>query len=206
MSKFNVGDKVKYIGYDHEEHPAFYPARNTIGEIVSIDECEIDCIVQWSKDSTSKDDCHWCILSGVELCEDKENEEMTNEEIWEMLLLKLLKNRIFPNEVSEAVGMAYREGYLRAMKDRPFKIGEKEKSGHWEPISPNNLPKDGTKVRYSRENIDWLNSEQVQIGDIGTVEFYNGHFGFNLDNPKMFNWICIARQYDCLDMWVEDDE
>lgn len=58
MSKFNVGDKVKYIGYEHEEHPAFYPCKGTVGEILSIDEYEIDCIVQWPKGSTSKDDCH----------------------------------------------------------------------------------------------------------------------------------------------------
>lgn len=72
---------------------------------------------------------------------------MTNEEIWKMLQPKLLKNYIFPNNVSEAVGMAYRVGYLRAMKGRPFKIGEKKKKGgHWEPVDIEQVLKGECKV------------------------------------------------------------
>lgn len=109
--------------------------------------------------------------------------------------------------VQYAIALAYRSGYERAMKGRPFKIGEKKKqSGHWVPVDPNNLPKEGTKVRYSRKNIDWSNSTYVEIGDTGTVQFWGSYFGFNLDAPKGLDWICILTQVDCLDMWVEDDE
>lgn len=153
--------------------------------------------------------------------------EMTNEEIWEMLKPKMEKNNLICENyrlgsrgfiptydcdaVHEAIALSYRSGYERAMKGRPFKIGEKKaeekkQGGHWEPVDPNNLPKEGTKVRYSRKNIDWDNSTYVEIGDTGIVQFWEGYFGFNLDFSKGLDWICILTQADCLDMWVEDDE
>ena len=150
--------------------------------------------------------------------------EITNEEIWKMLEGKMRKNGLKPcgsrllltngianvyawEDVHNAIALAYRSGYERAMKGRPFKIGEKKKKGgHWEPVNPNNLPKEGTKVRYSRKNIDWSNSTYIEIGDTGTVQFWGGYFGFNLDVSKGLDWICILTQADCLDMWVEDDE
>lgn len=137
--------------------------------------------------------------------------DMTNEEIWKMLQPKLLKNYIFPNNVSEAVGMAYRVGYLRAMKGRPFKIGEKKKKGgHWEPVDPNNLPREGTRVRYSREYKDYLFAKKlvIKIGDLGYVSIYNGWFGMKPDKPRNnFNWVSFDdNNADCLDVWVEDDE
>lgn len=149
---------------------------------------------------------------------------MTNEEIWKMLEGKMRKNGLKPcgsrllftngianvyawEDVHNAIALAYKVGYLRSQKGRPFKIGEKKKKGgHWEPVDPNNLPKEGTKVRYSRKNIDWSNSTYIEIGDTGTVQFWGSYFGFNLDAPKGLDWICILTQVDCLDMWVEDDE
>lgn len=137
--------------------------------------------------------------------------DMTNEEIWEMLQPKLLKNYIFPNNVSEAVGMAYRVGYLRAMKGRPFKIGEKKKKGgHWEPVDPNNLPKEGTRVRYARECVTY-NDSLIKIGDTGVVEWDGVYkpdwFGVKLDNPRgWMKWLCFDEEEKCLDVWVEDDE
>ena len=152
---------------------------------------------------------------------------MTNEEIWEMLKPKMEKNGLkkkmgalycdnkltngywvyTPDDVHNAIALAYKVGYLRSQKGRPFKISEKKKKGgHWEPVDPNNLPKEGTKVRYSRKNIDWSNSTYIEIGDTGIVQFWGSYFGFNLDVPKGLDWICILTQVDCLDMWVEDDE
>lgn len=137
--------------------------------------------------------------------------DMTNEEIWEMLQPKLLKNYVFPNNVSEAVGMAYRVGYLRAMKGRPFKIGEKKKKGgHWEPVDPKNLPKEGTRVRYARECTSYGNN-MVKLGDEGVVEWdgvYNPvWFGVKFDNPRSWmKWLCFDEEEKCLDVWVEDDE
>lgn len=151
--------------------------------------------------------------------------DMTNEEIWKMLESKMRKNGLKPcgsrllltngianvyawEDVHNAIALAYKVGYLRAMKGRPFKIGEKKekKGGRWEPVDSNNLPKEGTRVRYSRKNIDWSNSTYIEIGDTGTVKFWGSYFGFNLDVSKGLDWICILTQADCLDMWVEDDE
>lgn len=226
MSKFNVGDKVKYIGKNDEVNPEWYPPIGTVGIIKSI--VEPNAWVKWPDRSTSGNDCWCCSLNSIE----KIVENMTNEEIWEMLKLKMEKNGVkskasiinshiddYPNneikiikayyesDVANAIAIAYRSGYERAMKGRPFKFGEKKKKkGHWEPVDPNNLPKEGTKVRYSRKNIDWSNSTYVEIGDTGTVQFWESYFGFNLDVSKGLDWICILTQADCLDMWVEDDE
>ena len=138
--------------------------------------------------------------------------DMTNEEIWKMLQPKLLKNYIFPNNVSEAVGMAYRVGYLRAMKGRPFKIGEKKKKGrHWEPVDLNNLPNEGTRVRYSRVDIDH-NDSYIKLYDTGEVEYKSNifceEFGMKLDKErrKGCDWIFFGGSEDSLDMWVEDNE
>ena len=137
--------------------------------------------------------------------------DMTNEEIWEMLQPKLLKNYIFPNNVSEAVGMAYRVGYLRAMKGRPFKIGEKKKKGgHWEPVDPKNLPKEGTRVRYAREYAGYIwNKKYLPVGKKGvlTIGGPYDHIGIKLDKPTdLVAWADFEEAIDCLDMRVEDDE
>lgn len=222
--KYNVGDKVRYIGKDHIDYPEYYPTIGTIGKIIGALDDDPDCYIQWPKNSTSGNDEHWCSTDDIELVEDT---DMTNEEIWEMLESKMRKNGLKKkmgalycgniltngywvytlNDVHNAIALAYKVGYLRAMKGRPFKIGEKKKKGgHWEPVDPNNLPKEGTKVRYSRKNIDWSNSTYIEIGGTGTVQFLGSYFGFNLDVSKGLDWICILTQADCLDMWVEDDE
>lgn len=110
-----------------------------------------------------------------------------------------------------AIVLAYRSGYLRAMKGRPFKFGEKKKErGHWEPVDPNNLPKEGTKVRYARECATY-NDSLIKIGDTGIVErdgvYSPDWFGVKLDNPRgWMKWACFDDEEDALDMWVEDDE
>lgn len=46
-----------------------------------------------------------------------------------------------------AIVLAYCSGYLRAMKGRPFKFGEKKKKGgHWVPVDIEDVPKGGYKV------------------------------------------------------------
>lgn len=155
--------------------------------------------------------------------------DMTNEEIWEMLESKMRKNSLqrfnsyevsllkmygydynyyTESDVHKAIAIAYRSGYERAMKGRPFKIGEKKKKGgHWESIDPNNLPKEGTKVKYSRECEDYADSDGcICINDTGTIKLEGSWFGVTLDNPHRYKWICFDNAEDCLDMWVEDDE
>lgn len=159
--------------------------------------------------------------------------DMTNEEIWKMLESKMRKNGLiskanlihvsadnYPNnevkitktyledDVHNAIALAYKVGYLRAMKSRPFKFGEKKKKGgHWEPVDPNNLPKEGTKVRYSREYKEY--NKLIILGDLGKVDITpEGWFGIRLDNPRSFySWLSFDdnKIANCLDMWVEDE-
>lgn len=165
--------------------------------------------------------------------------EMTNEEIWEMLRPKMEKNGLSAymfsiptleniegdikwvkeqtykaNDVHNAIALAYKVGYLRAMKDRPFKFGEKKvkkQGGHWEPVDPKNLPKEGTKVRYSRKCGKYKDNI-IKIGDTGTVVFEGMFtplwFGMKPDKLRSdCTWFDFSEgDENCLDMWVEDDE
>ena len=179
--------------------PEFYPEIDTVGTVVK-EGGDTDWYIQWPKESTSRKDCWYCDENDIELVE---NVDMANEEIWEMLQPKLLKNYIFPNNVSEAVGMAYRVGYFRAMKGRPFKFGEKKKKGgHWEPVDPNNLPKEGTKVRY-KGGLKGCNWEQNSIAK--WIKTENDRFSIKFDG---MSWTldCMNRLLKYFDMWVEGNE
>ena len=48
--------------------------------------------------------------------------------------------------VQYAIAITYRSGYERAMKGRPFKIGEKKKGGHWEPVDIKDVLKGEHKI------------------------------------------------------------
>ena len=163
--------------------------------------------------------------------------DMTNEEIWEMLKPKMEKNGLksttstvrLPaqwcygdpvdivksyeeNMVHNAIALAYKVGYLRAMKGRPFKISEKKKGGHWEPVDPNNLPKEGTRVRLNKPYDNYYGGI-IKAGTVGRV-FHDASYssrvngyGVNFGEYKTI-WFPLNRTIiaDCLDMWVEDDE
>lgn len=224
MSKFKVGDKVKYIGLEHDINSQWFPIVGTIGTVVK-DVDEVNCYIQWPKGSTSKEDCWYCSNNDIELVK---NEDMTNEEIWEMLKLKMEKNglkeyqgglllggRMVPGyhvylkrQVNEAISIAYRSGYERAMKGRPFKIGEKKKGGHWEPVDPNNLPKEGTKVRYSRECKECPQNNFIKLGQEGFVDYLGKELGIFYYDCKVQSlyWINFYNIEKYLDMWVEDNE
>lgn len=155
--------------------------------------------------------------------------DMTNEEIWKMLEGKMRKNGLKPcgsrllltngianvyawEDVHNAIALAYKAGYLRSQKGRPFKIGEKKKKGgHWEPVDLNNLPNEGTRVRYSRVDIDH-NDSYIKLYDTGEVEYKSNifceEFGMKLDKErrKGCDWIFFGGSEDSLDMWVEDNE
>lgn len=134
MSKFNVGDRVRYIGNDHIDCPEYYPTVGTIGKITGTLDDDPDCYIQWPKNSTSGNDEHWCSKDDIELVK---YVDMTNEEIWEMLRPKMEKNALTTKnvhaelfgvyvynakDVHNAIALAYKVGYLRAMKGRPFKF------------------------------------------------------------------------------------
>lgn len=234
MSKFNIGDKVRYIGKSHLKHPTFYPANETVGKIKYIDIKDCQYLVQWSENNQERYDYSWCNFEDIELYNNNENETMTNEEIWKMLEEKMHKNGLAPkasiinshvedypnnkvevikayyeSDVHNAIALAYKVGYLRSQKGRSFKIGKKKKkSGHWKPIDPNNLPKDGTKVRYTREHQAYKNnSEFIKLGEIGTFHYsYTGTPGVKTEGNLFCPWVSFATNVTCVDMWVEDDE
>ena len=230
MSKaIKIGDKVRFVDRKaHEQTPEYYPSVGTIGTIVMDESNPKDWKIQWPKGTTSGDDRWYCGEESIELFDGKiEKDEMTNEEIWEMLKPKMAKNGLTylhygydgdgkkffyykDSDVINAIAVAYRSGYERCMKGRPFKIGEKKKKqgGHWEPVNPNNLPKEGTKVRYARECEDYeRHDDWIQLNDTGAVEIEATWFGMTLDAPRgWMKWVWFDDAEDCLDMWVEDDE
>lgn len=122
-------------------------------------------------------------------------ENMTNEEIWKMLESKMRKNGLRPcgsrllltngianvyawEDVHNAIALAYKVGYLRSQKGRPFKIGEKKKrGGHWEPVD----------------------IEQVLKGDCKVVE---DCFGWHYEYLGTYKKGEDGKFYQ----WVEDDE
>ncbi len=240
--KFKVGDKVKYINTDHAERPDFYPLYGTIGEIKE-DCGNNYCVQWPKGSTSDDDCwcCDESDLEAIKINKNEmiwKMNDMNNEEIWEMVRPKMEKNGLiskanlihvsadnYPNnevkitkayledDVHNAIALAYRSGYERAMKGRPFKIGEKkkEKGGHWEPVDPNNLPKEGTRVRYSRQFDDnnyntFENRTNMEIGEETVVMYGNfGAFGVKpIHGTK--EWWCSSSYPDRFDMWVEDDE
>lgn len=236
LSEDMIGKKVRCIYKDG----CYHPEVGTIGTIVRYDSYDENSSykVQWPKGSTIGDDRWWAFNNCIELVEDNAVDKqkipnMTSEEIWEMLKPKMEKNKLksigtctkwkecvpeyfytySEDDVHNAIAIAYRSGYERAMKGRPFKFGEKKKKGgHWEPVDPNNLPKEGTKVRYARE-CGAYNSDVIKVGDTGVViwegMFTPMWFSMKPDNPRnlYYNWLSFDSDIaSCLDMWEEDDE
>lgn len=149
-----IGKKVIFTGeyaeFLHKDSPQFYPCAGTVGTIIEYAD-ENDCFVQWPKDTTSKEDCWYVPWDCIEFYQQETTyknyiEEMTDEEIWDMLQPKLKKNDIrrymggiyIGNkmvdgynvykqiDVEKAVCLAYKVGYFRSQKGRPFKIGDKK--------------------------------------------------------------------------------
>lgn len=132
-----------------------------------------------------------------------DNINLTNKEIWDFLKNKMSKNGLVPkasiinthaedypnNEVEiikayyepdvvNAIALAYKVGYLRSQKGRPFKIGEKKKKGgHWESVD----------------------IEQVLKGDYKVVE---DCFGWHYEYLGTYKKGDDGKFYQ----WVEDDE
>lgn len=138
-----IGKKVRFVGKPTSEfYELFAPDYDTVGTITDV--CGGDMEVEWPKGSVLNDGAFWYTKNELELVE-----EMTNEEIWEMLRPKMIKNGLIEyqggfylnglmvpagyvyiaDRANEAIAIAYRSGYERAMKGRPFKIGEKKKKG-----------------------------------------------------------------------------
>ena len=136
MSKFKVGDKVAYVANPDEE----------IGEVNCIVEDRYGCHVFVA---FNKKKVYETQLAGYNYDEDKlikiDEYALSDYEIYDMLKPKMKNSNVWnhgyravayddgyhlvreDNDVIKAIALAYRSGYLRAKKDRPFKIGgEKE--------------------------------------------------------------------------------
>ena len=145
--KFKVGDRVRCT----YKFSRYYPPIGTIGTVLKMGE-DNDVRVQWEKGTTPSDGCWFALLECIESVVEEPN--LTDEEIWEMLQPKMKKiGMVSPcsrveirssdipffstnhltkqyneEDVQRAIATAYRSGYGRAMKGRPFKIGSQELS------------------------------------------------------------------------------
>ena len=136
MSKFIVGDKVAYVTKPDEE----------IGEVNCIVEDRYGCHIFVA---FNKKKVYEMQLAGYNYDEDKlikiDEYALSDYEIYDMLKPKMKNSNVWnhgsravayddgyhlvreDNDVIKAIALAYRSGYLRAKKGRPFKIGgEKE--------------------------------------------------------------------------------
>ena len=136
MSKFKVGDKVAYVANPDEE----------IGEVNCIVEDRYGCHVFVA---FNKKKVYETQLAGYNYDEDKlikiDEYALSDYEIYDMLKPKMKNSNVWnhgyravayddgyhlvreDNDVIKAIALAYRFGYFRAKKGRPFKIGgEKE--------------------------------------------------------------------------------
>lgn len=132
MSKFKVGDKVAYVTKPDEE----------IGEVNCIVEDRYGCHVFVAFNEKKMYETQ---LAGYNYDEDKlvkiDEYALSDYEIYDMLKPKMKSSNVWnhgyravayddgyhlvreDNDVIKAIALAYRSGYLRAKKGRPFKIG-----------------------------------------------------------------------------------
>lgn len=212
-------------------NPVWYPKVNTVGTIVRIDNSA--ALVNWGKESgvekNSKGKYEWYVpwskITPV-------ISYMTDEEIWEMFKPKMEKLGINPDgtyiryrslldepknymdipTVQKLVATAYRSGYGRGQKGRPFAIGEMKKQGpHWEWIKPNEIVPDGTKVRYMKRARDDNGNDPYypNIGQecikLNAPGFSDTGFWVQFEGSE-YDFTCLNYSRDCFQKWVEDDE
>lgn len=129
MSKFKVGDKVALSNtpYDYFGRVIDFAIGSQLYYIVAMSDDE------------------YMIMKESELVTFQELPNMSDDEIYNMLKPKMKNSNVWnrgyrvvayddgyhlvreDNDVIKAIALAYRSGYLRAKKGRPFKIGgEKE--------------------------------------------------------------------------------
>lgn len=135
MSKFKVGDKVAYVTKPDEE----------IGEVNCVVEDRYGCHIFVAFNDKKVDEMQ---LFGYNYDENRlvkiDETVLSDDEIYTMLKPKLDKDNVWnhgyrfvdyndgyhlvreDNDVIKAIALAYRSGYLRAKKGRPFKIGEEK--------------------------------------------------------------------------------
>lgn len=131
---FKVGDKVVFINADkHKELSFCYPEVGTIGTVMLSGGKSL--VVDWGDAKSIDNNANgtkswWCSEEDVKPYVQENG--CTDEEVWKMLKPKM--ERIvtiladvdnFHDEVKKMVVDAYRSGYGRAIKGRPFRIKPK---------------------------------------------------------------------------------
>lgn len=126
--------KVRCTGYKTGER--YF----TIGNIYEWVDGELrsDNGYKYSSLAQGEDPAEWSLNDWYTFEKIVDDDEMSNEEIWGMLANKMEKNGIMPKNyghsgnfyseatLHKAVALAYKCGYMRAQKGRPFKYGEKK--------------------------------------------------------------------------------
>ena len=161
------------------------------------------------------------------------NNNLTDEEIWEMLVPKMKKLGINPNgdwttifyvrnsgmnhadmsmdmdHVKKLVATVYRSGYGRGQKGRSFIIGEKKQAGHWEWIRPNEIVPDGTKVRYMKKSKS-DNGDRKYWPELGQECIKSTQPGWSKKEfwikyeGTSYEFVCKTRVQNCFQKWVEE--
>lgn len=153
--------------------------------------------------------------------------EHTNKDIFEMLRSKMERyglisrasyilgnykiNVYDEDNVQDAIAIAYKSGYMRAMQGRDFEFfNVSGKHGKWVKVDPDNLPPVGSIVRYSR-NSDaikgWFEEwSGFKLGDITTVSKMEktGFAVRGIKGKNPFDNVSTYAHPDRWDVWVEE--
>lgn len=232
-----VGKKVRMINKDlHKSSSSWYPKAGTIGTIVDFGFIDNAVYVDWGENSgvtknLIDNNYAWAVgWESIELVNDTQP-NMTNEEIWEMFKPKMkklginydgtyIRYRSILDEpksymdiptVQKLVATAYRSGYGRGQKGRPFVISEKKQRPHWEWIKLGEIVPDWTKVRYMKRaegdngNDPYFPNIRQKCIKLNAPGFPDTDFWVQFEENE-YQYICYNSSRDCFQKWVEDDE
>lgn len=114
-------------------------------------------------------------------------------------------------DVQNAIAIAYKSGYMRALKGRDFGFGRNTgEHGKWVLVTKDNLPPVGATVRYSRSMASTKGAFEefsgFEIGDITLVrESTDTTFAvYGIDGKTHFSKIYSFAYPERWDVWVEE--
>lgn len=216
MRKFKVGDKVILTAPDPTS--VLFDFKGRKGEVIYVEPDDHDGLMVYQifiKDNINGDRYFWVEEDWISFDPDhikNQIPKMTDDEIYDILKPKMEKMGIDSNgamtavtmndygtainhymlieDVKRLVATAYRSGYGRGQKGRPFVIGEKKKpGGHWVPCEHEENLAPGTKLR--RNNVKFNDGDYaIQEIPVGTeVEVLNGYEDFYVHVTQDNIWI-----------------
>ena len=135
---------------------------------------------------------------------------LSDQEIFDMLLPKFEKHDLDPSKIEDvvrAIAIAYRSGYGRGEKGRPFKIGGS--AGRWVDIKPDENVSDGTRVRYKggcpEDQQDGYFPAPMSEGIKDNGGWPKSNFWVNWDESLGTNFLHTCYDYNKIyfQKWVE---